>query len=135
MVYWHGPRDFPYSRKNKQINFAWTPPPHYSFTDFLSLSQFEYINPVPAERIFGKTKFENIYINMYTNSNLFCNPTKTSDNLHKESTVLAVMYFSTIQTINNGWITVRKLVTRTRQKFFDLCIFPVFNNILHCTLM
>ena len=122
-------------KRNKLTLPGLPPHPHHSFTDFLSLSQFEYINPVPAERIFGKPKFENFYINMYKNSNLFCNPTKTSDNLHKESTVLAVMYFSTIQTINDGWITVRKLVMRTRQKFFDLCIFPVFNNILHCTLM
>jgi len=50
-------------------------------------------------------------------------------------TVLTAMRCSTIQTISDCWIAMKKVVTRTRQTFFDLYIFPVFNNILHCTLM
>ena len=113
------------------------PPPHHSFTQFPSPSQSEYTKSVQAERIFGKPQFGNIYVNMSTSSNFFVFRQKfRAVYMKRESfTVPTAMRCSAIQTISDCWIAVRKMVTRTRQKFLDLYLFPVFNIILHCTLM
>jgi len=54
--------------KNKLTSPKLPPPPaHRSFTQFPSPSQSEYINPVQAERIFGKPQFGKLYVNMSRN--------------------------------------------------------------------
>ena len=124
--------------KNKLASPKLPPPPaHRSFTQFPSPSQSEYINTMQAERIFGKPEFGNLYVNMSTSSNFFVFRQKYRAVYMKRVsfTVPTAMRCSAIQTISDCWIAVRKMVTQTRQKFLDLYLFPVFNIILHCTLM
>ena len=103
-------------RKNKQISFAWSVllslPPSRSRSHSLSILHPEYINLAPAERIFGKPEYENVCVNMSRNSIFIVIGQKHRTTYMTTVSFLTAMRCSTIQTIIEYCIAVRKAVTR-----------------------
>ena len=111
--------------------------PFLSLSLYLSLSLCPNISARHQLNEFSRNPKLKTFIKYVEKLQFFCNRTKTSDSNTKTArfTLLSAMCFSTIQKKSDFWFAVKTAATRKRQKFFDLYIFPAFNNTLQYTLM